>query len=265
VNHEQEESVIKRQSDKPEAVQKKKVGYGPLAAIFVGIGAFFAAQVIAGIVLLIYYYASGTTEENLQDNPVVLQFFTVLIVEAATIWLLWLFMRGRKVRWPDIGLVKPRFRDAGYAVVGYIIYFALLIAATQLASKYIPGFDLEQEQELGFDKATTGGSLWLIFISLVILPPIVEEIVARGFLYTGLRTKLPVISAALITSALFGLAHLAGGEGGTMIWAAVLDTFVLSLILCGLREKTGSLWAPISVHMFKNALAFAVLFVFKVP
>ena len=100
----------------------------------------------------------------------------------------------------------------------------------------------------------------LVFISLVLLPPVVEEIVARGFLYTGLRSKLPKIVAALITSALFAAAHLQWGSGAPLLWVAALDTFTLSLVLVYLREKTGGLAASMGVHMLKNGLAFVVLF-----
>jgi membrane protease YdiL (CAAX protease family) len=265
MNQEEKEMAADEPPQQNGIARQKKVGYGPLAAIFVSIGAFLCAQIIAGIVVFAFiFHGQGSGADSFQNSTVTTQFFTVLLVEAITIWVLWMFMRQRKVKWADIGLVKPKFRDAKYIAIGYVIYFALLIIATQLASKYIPGFDMDQEQELGFNKDTTGSSLGLIFVSLVILPPIVEEIVARGFLYTGLRTKLPFITAALITSALFGLAHLQGGVEGALIWAAALDTFLLSMILVTLREKTGSLWAPIGVHMLKNALAFSVLFIFKV-
>ena len=39
-----------------------------------------------------------------------------------------------------------------------------------------------------------------------------------------------------------------------------LDTFILSLVLIYLREKTGGLWASITLHAFKNGVAFVALF-----
>ena len=124
-------------------------------------------------------------------------------------------------------------------------------------------FNMNQKQDLGFSTATTGLPLGLIFISLVILPPLVEEALFRGFLYGGLRGKLKPISAALITSALFALPHTFGNDAGaSLLWVASVDTFLLSLILVYLREKTGSLWPGIFLHMLKNGLAFASLFLF---
>ena len=44
-------------------------------------------------------------------------------------------------------------------------------------------------------------------------------------------------------------------------WAVTIDTFVLSLMLCALREYTGAIWAGVLLHAIKNGLAFYLLFV----
>ena len=245
----------------------RRVGYGPIAAVLVTVGVYFASQVAVGLLVSLLPLITGWSVERLQDwlsESVGAQFITILLVEAVTLWLIWLFLQARKVSLKKIGLVRPQLRDIAYAVAGYIVYFALFIAISALTKALIPGLDLEQEQEIGFSKATSGTALLLVFASLVVLPPVTEEIVARGFLYTGLRSKLSFANAAVITSVLFALAHLQWGSGNALLWVAALDTFVLSLILVFLREKTGSLWSPILVHLFKNGLAFTLLFIFKV-
>jgi membrane protease YdiL (CAAX protease family) len=60
----------------------------------------------------------------------------------------------------------------------------------------------------------------------------------------------------LVTSLLFGLAHLQSGDNGALIWGAALDTFILSLVLVYLRESTGALYAGILIHSLNNLLAF---------
>ena len=142
---------------------------------------------------------------------------------------------------------------------GFAAYFVLYIVGLVIAKALVPSLNLEQEQEIGFSTNTQGAALLPVFISLVILPPITEEIVARGFLFGGLRTKLPFAVAATITSVLFAAAHLGEASEG-LLWIAAVDTFILSLVLCYLREKTGSLWPSIGVHALKNGLAFIVLF-----
>jgi membrane protease YdiL (CAAX protease family) len=102
----------------------------------------------------------------------------------------------------------------------------------------------------------------LTFVALVVIAPVAEEALMRGFLFGALRRRLPFIWSTLITSAMFASLHLAGGEQGAgPLWVAAIDTFTLSLALCYLREKTGRLWAGIGLHMLKNGIAFVALFI----
>jgi membrane protease YdiL (CAAX protease family) len=156
-------------------------------------------------------------------------------------------------------------RDIGYALAGfgaYFIIYALLVF--NIMSQLFPQIDTDQKQELGFSTSLAGPELIFVFFSLVILPPLVEELLVRGFLYTGLRSKLPVIYAAVITSIVFAAAHLQWGSGNALLWTAAADTFVLSMVLIWLRQKTGSLWPGIGAHFIKNGIAFLALFIFKV-
>jgi membrane protease YdiL (CAAX protease family) len=93
----------------------------------------------------------------------------------------------------------------------------------------------------------------LAFVTLVVLAPIAEETLFRGYLYGKLKGHVPAIIAAIATSLLFGVAH--------MQWNVGIDVFILSLVLCGLRSLTGSIWSGILVHMIKNAIAFYFLFI----
>jgi len=63
----------------------------------------------------------------------------------------------------------------------------------------------------------------------------------------------------MVTSLVFGLAHLEFGSGGPLVWAAAIDTFLLSIILVYLRERTGALYAGILLHMLNNFIAFFVV------
>jgi membrane protease YdiL (CAAX protease family) len=59
---------------------------------------------------------------------------------------------------------------------------------------------------------------------------------------------------------MFGLAHLQLGSGTAVVWAAGIDTFLLSLVLVYLREKSGVLYAGMLVHALNNLIAFGVHF-----
>lgn len=247
--------------EQPPATQKAK--WGPAAAIIVSVVVYFASQLLGGIVIslvaLQLHHDPNQAEIWFRGN-VWAQFLFVVTAEVLTLSLLHIFLRRREATFRDLGLSRPKPKYAIYAVLGFGFYIAVYFIALAVIIALLPSLNTEQKQELGFNTAAHGSALWLIFVSLVILPPIVEEIVARGFLYGGLRTKLKPAGAALITSGIFALPHLAEGGSSGVLWVAGIDTFILSLVLCYLREKTGSLWPSIGVHMLKNGLAFVVLF-----
>jgi len=129
-----------------------------------------------------------------------------------------------------------------------------------LSQFLLPNINYNQKQDLGFNSVAGSNQMVLVFISLVILPPIAEEIMMRGLLFSGLRTRLKLLPAMVITSALFAVAHLEFGSGNALLWTAAMDTFILSLVLCFLREKTHSLIPGMILHGLKNCIAFVYLY-----
>ena len=243
---------------------KKSVNYGPISAITVTLAIYFGSQILAGVIVSLYgVMNSWTAEETIRwiEDSVLAQFWYVLGVEVLTLALLYVFVNHRRISWKSIGLGKPTLPNLAYAVPGYVVYFLALVGILAIFSVLVPGLNFDQDQEVGF-KSAQGLSLGLVFVSLVILPAFVEEILVRGFLYGGLRNKLPKLRAALITSIIFAVAHLQLSSGSPPLWVAAIDTFVLSLVLIGLREKTGNIWAGVVVHFAKNSLAFLSIFVF---
>ena len=152
----------------------------------------------------------------------------------------------------------PTWTDIGLAPVGYII--SILLAAGLVAVfSLFPWFDAGEDQEIGFDLYASGVDRVIAFIALVVIAPIAEEIIFRGWLYGWLRNKLSretsnmasMIISALLVSVLFGVVHLQ--------WNVGVTVFAMSLVLCGLREVTGTIYAGILMHMLKNGLAMWIL------
>lgn len=240
-----------------------KVNYGPVSAVLVTIGSFLLSQILAVIAVSLVPAVLGwdkTRSENWigSDSPVP-SFLIVSLVAIINIWIISFFLTRRRTPIKLIGLGNLKLKHIGMALVGLVVYIAIYLAAVFILSVLIPSLNLDQEQDLGFAKSAAGLSLLLVFVSLVLIPPLVEEIIMRGFFFTGLRTKLSFLIATILTSLLFAAAHLPEGKDG-LLWVGAVDTFILSAVLCYLREKSGSLWPAIGVHMFKNAIAFFVIF-----
>lgn len=162
--------------------------------------------------------------------------------------------RRLTTKWESLGLNRlMTWTDIGLAPVTFIVYTLVVVVALAAIKALIPTFPTDQAQDVGFN--TIGSQLdnMLAFLTLVILAPIAEETLFRGYLYGKLRAYVPTVVAALATSLLFGIAHLQ--------WNVGVDVFILSLFLCGLRSLTGSIWAGVLVHMIKNGLAYYILFV----
>lgn len=238
-----------------------KPGLGrPLKVILQTVLIFFASQA-AGFFLvdIIYGLVRPGASPDL-NNSVTGQFFYILIAEGLAAWLAIFLVRKRGLKLSVIGLGRrPVAKDLWKGAMGFVIFYALLIVAGVIVNLISPNINNEQ-QNLGFTNINNGTENLLAFISLVILPPLGEETLVRGYLYSGLRQAWRFWPAVLVTSLIFGAAHLEFGSGGPLVWAAAIDTFMLSIVLCFLRERTGAIYAGMMVHMLNNLIAFGVHF-----
>ena len=100
------------------------------------------------------------------------------------------------------------------------------------------GMQTASEMFAGFDKST-------LFLLVVILPGVTEEVAFRGLLQHWLRVRVRPLRAIIIASALFAALHLS-------IFSAPY-LFVLGLLLGWVKYRTGSLYPVIAMHVLHNA------------
>lgn len=145
-------------------------------------------------------------------------------------------------RAPGRGWIRP-------TLIAYLGYVACALVIAALLSP-------EQEditRELGFDEG--GFTAVVVGLLVIAMAPVSEEIFFRGFIFSGLRRGMPVVIAAVISAAIWGLFHYTGPDS----WAVCLQLAIFGVFLAWLYQRTGSIWPPIGVHAFNNALAFIVL------
>jgi hypothetical protein len=234
---------------------------GILATIGFGVLIYTIPTIAVLFLLQAFFMGQGDNTDALETyfDSTVGQFVFMGVVSALSMAFLAMLMRYVKETWESIGLKKPQAGAVAKLLTAVLVYYASIIALGVLVENFTT-INTEQEQDIGFTNVTDS-QLYLVFLSLVILPPITEEIIFRGFLYTRFKKYIQVVPAAILVSILFSAAHLQLGNGEAPLWTAAIDTFVLSLILVWLREKTGSIIPGMVLHGMKNALAFVVLFI----
>lgn len=216
--------------------------------------AFMAAQIavsfaLAGVML------TGVDVEAV--NQVVLNTTLGAVIYAMTIVVVigvpWLLFRQKTTR-QHLGIDRwPKLSEIGLAPAGFLGYLFLSGVLLMVAQAVLPFIDYNQEQDIGFDGLSHQFEYILAFTTLVVVAPIAEEVLFRGYLFNKLRRYVPLVIAILITSLLFGLVHFQFNVG--------IDTFALSIVMCLLVVWTKSLWPAILLHMLKNFVAFYFLFI----
>ena len=236
-------------------VKNKKVGWGPAAALFITITAYIFSQLILVVPLYLISKIHSDNSINFSDYIDNSPWIGLLLTGFSSLGLLsviFIFLKRRKRSLRDLGFKKIKFSDFGWLLLAIVSYIFIVAIVLYVAS-FIPGFNSNQKQDVGY-AAAAGWQIGLAFIGLVIVPPLAEEIVFRGFLYKGLTSKWPKIFSALLTSFIFALFHFQ--------WNVSVDVFVLSLVLIALLEKTNNLWMCVCLHGLKNFIAFATIFLF---
>ena len=241
----------------------RRIGYGIAYAIWV-VASFIAAQLL--LVGIVWIGARLGWELPVRLNETVLQtivsVFVYVLAIAIAIGVPWVAL-GQRLKWRDIGLAKqlPRWRDIGLAPVAFILSLIVTGIAMYIASLVIPGVDLATKQQVGFENLTQRYEMLLAFFTLVVLAPVCEELLFRGYLYGRIRRYYNATWTIVLTALVFGAMHVYAGPGMPLQWNVMIATVVLAVFIGALREYTGSIWAGILVHMLKNGVAFFVLFV----
>lgn len=166
--------------------------------------------------------------------------------------------RGRRGPLSALGLSRPpQTADALAGVLGYGVFVALAVLAGALGGGLLGDLypPLAQQTALDLLYRSQGAATYAIYLLLMcVVAPVLEETVFRGFIHSGLRSKLRPLPAVVAGSALFGVYHM------TLALPAMAAVALVGALLAVLYERTGSLWPGILTHSLHNLLAFLVVF-----
>lgn len=225
-----------------------------LQLIVLVVVAFYGAQLLVGgliwLLVQIGVPLEQINEALFQTIATAAIYVIAIAIAVAVPWL----VAKRKTTLEDIGLQRlPTWSEVGLAPLGFVAYMFVSAIIIAVLADMLPWFDVTEAQEVGFNQLFHRYEFIVAFITLVVIAPIAEEVLFRGFLYGKLKRVTWRWLAIILTSALFGALH---GQ-----WNVAVDTFVLSVAMCLLRDMTGSLWPAIIIHMIKNGIAYYFLFI----
>jgi len=96
----------------------------------------------------------------------------------------------------------------------------------------------------------------ILFMAMAVLvAPLVEETVFRGYLYPLFARTFGVASSVILTGILFGLMH--GAQLG-WTWGLVLVLVAVGVIFTLVRARTGSVYASFLLHLGYNSMIAAL-------
>jgi uncharacterized protein len=145
-----------------------------------------------------------------------------------------------------------------FALSGFGWMFAML-GAYYLGAVIFSALVLQPEQEdIGKELGVCNPGIGIAIAAaalIVVVAPITEELFFRGFFFGGLRSRLSLWPAALLSGVVFGLVHAPTGP------TAAIPLAGLGVGLAWLYEKTGSIWPSITAHFLNNSIAIAAVMV----
>ncbi len=212
------------------------VSDSPFAAVrarwlpLVALGTMVALVVVTAVV-------GGVFDVSL-DTDEALAAMLYLPLIGWTLWVAWRHQIRLRVffRWPRIGRYW-------WVVLGMTLaLFAFSIGAGNITSALFPDYTASAE-------VTTDPGFAVLFISLVVLPPLVEEVIFRGMLLERWAAKWRLGVAIIVQAVAFGVLHVDPVGAG-----------MFGVVMALMYLRTRSLWVPIVMHALNNGTVLAFVF-----
>ncbi len=231
---------------------------------------FFIGPAVAGLWIL-WNHGSISSDADLNQLtfPLKESFNLIAIVTAACVLFLYCFFLGSKVRgwiwnrgeYHSKNRLKNFLGGAGTWILSYplvlIISQGVSILVYYLYQEPIPPLEQTAVKYLRglMDYPTL---FWVTAFAIILIVPIAEELLFRGFLQTWLEQHVGRVKAIFWVSLIFSSMHFSSDQGMGN-WELLSALFVLSCFLGFIYEKQRSLWAPIGLHIAFNGISVMMI------
>lgn len=239
----------KTSSNPSKSTNKSRAVQSVAGSILWPLAIFFVAQIL--VALILSPLIPGFTDEE-QATSITGTFIYSVAFQLVALALVALYLKKTKRGLDWLGIGKLKMNQLAPMIPAIGAYIVATVTAFVIIGILVPTVNLDQDQVVGFETASSSLEILLAFVALVIITPLTEEVLIRGFMFKGLNRVLGFGMAAFVSAAIFALLHGQLNVG--------IDTFILGLVLAWLVNKTGSLWPAIFLHMLKNLVAFSFLY-----
>jgi uncharacterized protein len=205
---------------------------------------FVIAQAIGATFIWIWYSGNIPVSPQHYDGTVVA--LGALTINPLLIGLFWAIVRRHGLDAGDyFGLTRFSLRHFLTGVLALATLAAALYALAHFAKlDMVPTFQIDT-----YTSARRDGWLLPLLLAAVVVAPIGEEIMFRGFLYRGWVRPGSVVTPILVLTLLWTGMHL------QYDWFGMSQVFLTGLLLGWLRWLSGSTALTIVLHMLVNVVA----------
>jgi len=222
------------------------------------LGSSIILPLLAGVAAVFIWDVKLTDIERVPATKAAVLVAGQALLSAATMIFLFGTVRLRQADpfWRTIGwrALRPGTMTEGKAALLYLLGGVALAVVVQLSSLGIGKRTKLPIEELFQSR----GSVLLLMALGILVAPVVEETIFRGYIYPVLARGLGIPAGVLLTGTLFGLVHAPQLWGG---WGQIVLIIIVGVVLTLVRARTGTVLASFLVHFGYNTMLFLEFFI----
>ena len=157
--------------------------------------------------------------------------------------------------WTSLGWKKLKLDATGRRTSPWLYFFSGVALAIFVA---VAGSQVHTKDDMPIQQLLKNRETALLLMAMaVVVAPLVEETVFRGYLYPLFAKSFGIIPGILVTGALFGLMH--GAQLGWS-WGIVGLLILVGVIFTSARAYTGTVLASFLLHLgYNSAIAITTI------
>ena len=211
---------------------------------------------LISVLLVVVFRAFGIGPAQLRSSATARSYFAILnqiVLSLALLGYLAIqtYLRAGASFWRTIGWrpFTPRHIPKAMAYLSLIGGGFLLSMFVQFASNFFQPKGKLPIETFFQDR----GSALLLMLMSVLLAPVLEETIFRGFIYPVIARSFGIVASVLATGTLFGLLHAAQLWGG---WTQIGLLIIVGIIFTYVRATTRTVLASYLLHVSYNSFLF---------